>query len=214
MPKCHDRPAAREPGTRGIARSGDLASLRERARQSLAASGALDPGATDGLLAQLRYAKGSDDESDTFAALRRELGAAAHPLHYLAIPPALFGPVIDGLEQSGSADGARVILEKPFGRDLAGARTLNRAVRRVFRDEAIFRIDHFLGKECVQNLLYFRFANAFLEPTGRPTEPRGSGWPLSGVASRMARSTSPTFSSPGLAATVHRDSSSVRGWHT
>lgn len=148
----------------GVARSGDLASLRERARQSITASGALDSAATDKLLAQLRYVKGSDDESDTFDALRRELGAAAHPLHYLAIPPALFGPVIDGLEESGSADGARVILEKPFGRDLAGARTLNKAVRRVFRDEAIFRIDHFLGKECVQNLLYFRFANAFLEP--------------------------------------------------
>ena len=148
----------------GVARSGDLASLRERARQSLAASGAVNSAAIDKLLAQLRYVKGSDDEADTFKALRRELGAAAHPLHYLAIPPALFGPVIDGLEQSGSADGARVILEKPFGRDLAGARTLNRAVRRVFRDEAIFRIDHFLGKECVQNLLYFRFANAFLEP--------------------------------------------------
>lgn len=148
----------------GIARSGDLASLRERARQSLATNGVADPAATDRLLAQLRYVKGSADEPDTFEALRRELGAAAHPLHYLAIPPALFGPVIDGLEQSGSAVGARVILEKPFGRDLASARTLNKAVRRVFRDEAIFRIDHFLGKECVQNLLYFRFANAFLEP--------------------------------------------------
>lgn len=148
----------------GVARSGDLASLRERARQSLAAGGAVDPAAADKLLAQLRYVKGSGDEADTFKALRRELGPAAHPLHYLAIPPALFGPVIDGLERSGSADGARVILEKPFGRDLAGARALNNAVRRVFAEDAIFRIDHFLGKECVQNLLYFRFANAFLEP--------------------------------------------------
>jgi len=148
----------------GVARSGDLGSLRERARQSLAASGVVDRAATDKLLAQLRYVKGSDGEVGTFKALRRELGMATHPLHYLAIPPALFGPVIDGLEESGSADGARVILEKPFGRDLAGARTLNKAVRRVFGDEAIFRIDHFLGKECVQNLLYFRFANAFLEP--------------------------------------------------
>ena len=148
----------------GVARSGDLASLRERARQSLAASGAVDPAATDKLLAQLRYVKGSDDEPDTFEALRRELGGAAHPLHYLAIPPSLFTPVIGGLEQSGCADGARVILEKPFGRDLASARALNAVVRRAFAEEAAFRIDHFLGKECVQNLLYFRFANAFLEP--------------------------------------------------
>ncbi len=148
----------------GVARSGDLALLRERARQSLASNGAVDPAATDKLLALLRYVKGSDDEADTFKALRSELGAAAHPLHYLAIPPPLFGLVIDGLDQSGSADGARVILEKPFGRDLASAQALSTAVRRVFREDAIFRIDHFLGKECVQNLLYFRFANAFLEP--------------------------------------------------
>ncbi|MEO6579468.1 MAG: glucose-6-phosphate dehydrogenase [Candidatus Limnocylindria bacterium] len=148
----------------GVARSGDLDSLRERARQSLAANGVVDAAATDKLLALLRYVKGSDDEADTFKSLRTELGAAAHPLHYLAIPPAIFGPVIDGLERSGSADGARVILEKPFGRDLASARALSTAVRRVFREDAIFRIDHFLGKECVQNLLYFRFANAFLEP--------------------------------------------------
>ncbi len=148
----------------GLARSGDLASLRERARQSLTANGVTGQAATDRLLALLRYVKGSVDEADTFRALRHELGTAAHPLHYLAIPPALFGSVIDGLSQSGSADGARVILEKPFGRDLASAQALNTAVRRVFRGEAIFRIDHFLGKECVQNLLYFRFANAFLEP--------------------------------------------------
>ena len=148
----------------GVARSGDLAFLRERARQSLATNGAADLAAMNRLLAQLRYVKGSDDDADTFQALRRELGAAVHPLHYLAVPPDLFEAVIDGLGQSGSADGARVILEKPFGRDLASARTLNRAVRRTFSDEAIYRIDHFLGKECVQNLLYFRFANAFFEP--------------------------------------------------
>ena len=108
--------------------------------------------------------KGSDDEPDTFRRLRRELGGAAHPLHYLAIPPSLFTPVIGGLERSGCADGARVILEKPFGRDLASARALSAVVRRAFPEEAAFRIDHFLGKECIQNLLYFRFANAFLEP--------------------------------------------------
>ena len=148
----------------GVARSGDLASLRDRARQSLATNGAVDPAATNKLLTQLRYVKGSDDEPDTFRRLRRELGGAAHPLHYLAIPPSLFTPVIGGLERSGCADGARVILEKPFGRDLASARALSAVVRRAFPEEAAFRIDHFLGKECIQNLLYFRFANAFLEP--------------------------------------------------
>jgi glucose-6-phosphate 1-dehydrogenase len=148
----------------GVARSGDLASLRERARQSLATNGVADPAATDRLLAQLRYVKGSGDDSDTFLTLRDELGVAAHPLHYLAIPPSLFSSVIGGLEESACADGGRVILEKPFGRDLASARALNAVVRRAFAQEATFRMDHFLGKECVQNLLYFRFANTFLEP--------------------------------------------------
>ncbi len=102
-----------------------------------------------------------------FNALRRELGDAAHPLHYLAIPPSLFGPVIDNLERSGCAEGARIIVEKPFGRDLASARQLNATVHRVFSEASIFRIDHYLGKEPVQNLLYFRFANSFLEPIWR-----------------------------------------------
>jgi glucose-6-phosphate 1-dehydrogenase len=147
----------------GVARSGDLDSLRERARQSVTAHGAVDPAATEKLLALLGYVKGSSEEADTFTALRRELGGAAHALHYLAIPPSLFAPVIDGLQQAGCADGARVILEKPFGRDLASAQELNATVRRVFPEDSVFRIDHFLGKECVQNLLYFRFANAFVE---------------------------------------------------
>ena len=102
-----------------------------------------------------------------FHALRRELGSAAHPLHYLAIPPSLFAPVIDNLERSGCATGARIIVEKPFGRDLASARELNATVHRVFGEASIFRIDHYLGKEPVQNLLYFRFANSFLEPIWR-----------------------------------------------
>ena len=102
-----------------------------------------------------------------FHALRRELGAAEHPLHYLAIPPSLFGPVIDNLDRSGCAKGARIIVEKPFGRDLASARLLNETVHRVFSEPSIFRIDHYLGKEPVQNLLYFRFANSFLEPIWR-----------------------------------------------
>ena len=148
----------------GVARSGDLDSLRTRARQSLEAAGATDTAAIDALVARLRYVKGSDDDVGTFNALRRELGDAKHPLHYLAIPPALFGEVIGNLEASRCSVGARVILEKPFGRDLASAKALNSTVHRVFAEPAIFRIDHYLGKEPVQNLLYFRFANSFLEP--------------------------------------------------
>jgi glucose-6-phosphate 1-dehydrogenase len=148
----------------GVARSGDIDTLRERARKSIDAHGGPDPTAFPRLLERLRYVKGSHDDLETFHALRRELGGALHPLHYLAIPPDLFGQVIANLETSGCADGARVIVEKPFGRDFATARTLNAAARAVFPDAAIFRIDHFLGAEPVQNLLYFRFANAFMEP--------------------------------------------------
>ncbi|HVA87587.1 MAG TPA: glucose-6-phosphate dehydrogenase [Candidatus Saccharimonadales bacterium] len=148
----------------GVARSGDVDSLRARARASLDAAGVADPVAFARLIELLRYVPGSDDDVETFRALRRELGDARHPLHYLAIPPALFGAVIDNLGQSRCANGARVILEKPFGRDLATARTLNATAHRVFPEPAIFRIDHYLGKEPVQDLLYFRFANSFLEP--------------------------------------------------
>ncbi|MGZ8820621.1 MAG: glucose-6-phosphate dehydrogenase [Aeromicrobium sp.] len=148
----------------GVARSGDLDALRERARQSIETSGVGDGAAISALTGRLRYVKGSDDDIETFHALRRELGDAQHPLHYLAIPPGLFGEVIANLGASGCAEGARVILEKPFGRDLATARALNETVHEVFAEPAIFRIDHYLGKEPVQNLLYFRFANAFLEP--------------------------------------------------
>ncbi|HLY13886.1 MAG TPA: glucose-6-phosphate dehydrogenase [Candidatus Limnocylindrales bacterium] len=151
----------------GVARSGDLDALKERARASLAANGPVDEPILARLQAQLRYVKGSDDDLATFQALRTELGAAAHPLHYLAIPPSLFAPVIDNLERSGCASGARIIVEKPFGRDLASARSLNTTVHRVFDEASIFRIDHYLGKEPVQNLLYFRFANSFLEPIWR-----------------------------------------------
>ena len=148
----------------GIARHGDVASLRERARQSLEAQGHVERAVLRQLQQQLRFIAGSDDDPDTFRRLRAELGSAAHPLHYLAIPPALFGAVIRLLGESGCADGARVIVEKPFGRDLAGARRLNDTLHRVFDEAHIFRIDHFLGKEAVQNLIYFRFANRFLEP--------------------------------------------------
>jgi len=151
----------------GVARSGDLDALRDRARASLEATGHLDTRALRALVAQLQYVKGSDDDVETFQALRRQLGEAAHPLHYLAIPPALFPTVVDNLDTSGCARGARIIVEKPFGRDLASARALNATVHRVFPESSIFRIDHFLGKEAVQNLLYFRFANSFLEPIWR-----------------------------------------------
>lgn len=148
----------------GVSRSGDLDSLRERAGASVDADGDADPDARSLLLDRLRYVKGSHDDVETFHALRRQLGDAANPLHYLAIPPHLFAVVIANLESSGCAEGARVIFEKPFGRDLASARALNAAALAVFAEPAVFRIDHFLGMEPVQNLLYFRFANAFMEP--------------------------------------------------
>jgi glucose-6-phosphate 1-dehydrogenase len=148
----------------GVARHGDLASLRERARQSLEARGPVDRDVLGRLQGLLRFIDGSDDDPETFRRLRAELGTAKHPLHYLAIPPALFELVIDLLGQSGCTVGARVIVEKPFGRNLAGAHRLNATLHKAFDESQIFRIDHYLGKEAVQNLLYFRFANRFLEP--------------------------------------------------
>jgi glucose-6-phosphate 1-dehydrogenase len=148
----------------GIARHGDVAGLRDRAAKSLEAHGIKGAAVRHRLQQQLRFIKGSDDDPDTFRRLRAELGTAQHPLHYLAIPPTLFGEVVRLLGESHCADGARVIVEKPFGRNLAGARRLNATLHTVFDEEQIFRIDHYLGKEPVQNLLYFRFANRFLEP--------------------------------------------------
>ncbi len=147
-----------------MARSGDLDGLKERARQSLADHGFTDAAATQSLTDRLHYVKGSDEDIETFRALRRELGKAQHPLHYLAVPPTLFGEVVGCLEVSGCATGARIIVEKPFGRDLASAVALNETIHEVFAEPDVFRIDHYLGKEPVQNLLYFRFANSFLEP--------------------------------------------------
>ncbi|HET7931844.1 MAG TPA: glucose-6-phosphate dehydrogenase [Rhodanobacteraceae bacterium] len=149
----------------GIARSGwDVGQLRQRAHDSLAAHGGVDKKAFAKLSKQLQYIDGDYNDAATFTRLRDALGGAEHPLHYLAIPPAMFVPVVKGLAASGCAKGARVIVEKPFGRDLASARALNRTLHRYFREHDIFRIDHYLGKEPVQNLLYFRFANALLEP--------------------------------------------------
>jgi glucose-6-phosphate 1-dehydrogenase len=149
----------------GVAKSGwGLEQLRERARRSLEQHGGVDDDAFAQLLEQLRYIDGDYGDPQTFRRLRAELGDARAPLHYLAIPPSLFGDVVRELGRSGSADGARVVVEKPFGRDLASARALNATLASVFPERAIFRIDHYLGKEAVENLIYFRFANSFLEP--------------------------------------------------
>jgi glucose-6-phosphate 1-dehydrogenase len=149
----------------GMARANwSLEKLRERARGSLEHSGGVDPEAFRRLCAQLRYVGGDYNDPTTYERLRQALNGAARPLHYLAIPPSLFATVVRGLAKAGCAKDARVIVEKPFGRDLASAQVLNRTLHEVFPEPAVFRIDHFLGKEAVQNLLYFRFANAFLEP--------------------------------------------------
>ena len=116
------------------------------------------------LSARLQYVGGEYQDPATYERLRQALGGAARPLHYLAIPPSMFAPVVQGLANARCAKDARVIVEKPFGRDLASAQALNRTLHEVFPESAVFRIDHYLGKEAVQNLLYFRFANAFLEP--------------------------------------------------
>jgi glucose-6-phosphate 1-dehydrogenase len=141
------------------------AQLRERAVASLEEDGVeADPQVLERFLSQLHYVSGDYAEHATFHALKRALGPAQRPLHYLAIPPSLFPTVIRGLGGVGLAARARVVVEKPFGRDAASARELDRTAREVFAADAIFRIDHFLGKEAIMNILYFRFANAFLEP--------------------------------------------------
>ena len=149
----------------GVARAGwTLDQFRQRAHDSIAAHGKVDKKSFAKLSALLGYVDGDYQDADTFARLRKALGDAKHPVHYLAIPPSLFGSVVKNLAAADCATGARVIVEKPFGRDLASARALNRTLLKVFDETSIFRIDHYLGKEAVQNLLYFRFANAFLEP--------------------------------------------------
>ena len=148
----------------GVALSGwRLDELRARARDSLEHHGGVDRRTFDKLCSLLRYVDGDYADLSTFERLRRELGGARCPLHYLAIPPSAFPAVIDGLARSGCAAEARVALEKPFGRDLASARALNRTLHGVFAEPSIFRIDHYLGKEAVLNLLYFRFANLSFE---------------------------------------------------
>jgi len=137
--------------------------LKDRVRNSLTEHGGLDAQAFAKLSGLLRYVSGDYRETATFARLRKELGSAEHPLYYLAIPPSMFPTVIEGLAKSGCLQNSRVVVEKPFGRDLASAQALNRTLRAHFPEQAVFRIDHYLGKEPVQNLIYFRFANPFLE---------------------------------------------------
>lgn len=150
----------------GVAKANrNAVELRERVRESLTQfGGGVDEAAFARLVQLLRFVDGDYREDEIFVRLRKELGSARHPLYYLAIPPSMFRPVVEGLGQSGCAQDARVVVEKPFGRDLASAQALNRTLHSVFDETAIFRIDHYLGKESIQNLLYFRFANSFLEP--------------------------------------------------
>ncbi|MFT3851012.1 MAG: glucose-6-phosphate dehydrogenase [Propionivibrio sp.] len=147
----------------------DRARLHERATDSIRAHGGVDgriddPEALARLLSRLSYVSGNYNDAGTFQALKAALSGARRPAYYLAIPPALFETMIKGLGASGLAENARLIVEKPFGRDLASARALNRIARSVFPEDSIFRIDHYLGKEAIMNILYFRFANSFLEP--------------------------------------------------
>jgi glucose-6-phosphate 1-dehydrogenase len=149
----------------GVARSDwTVDQLRERARASIEEHGTMDEAACDALLARMQYVAGDYRDPATFDDLRKALGDAQHPVHYLAIPPALFGKAVRELGRAGCAKGARVVVEKPFGRDLASAQRLNYTLHEVLPEESILRIDHFLGKSAVQNILTMRFANTFFEP--------------------------------------------------
>ncbi len=166
------------PALHGMARHGHLAmpvvavaksgwtldQLRARAAESIERHGHRDRAALDTLLRALRYVDGDYGDPATFAGLGAELGAAARPVHYLAIPPKVFGLVFEQIGASGSARDGRVVIEKPFGHTLRTAQALNATVHTVFDEERVFRIDHYLGKNAVQNLLFFRFGNAWVEP--------------------------------------------------
>ncbi len=149
----------------GVAKAGwNLEQLIARAQDSLEKHGGLDAAAWPKLRGLLRYVDGDYSSLATFQAVRKELGNAERPTHYLAIPPLLFEEVVEQLVKSGCAKGARVVIEKPFGHDLASAQELNRILLSAFPESAIFRIDHYLGKTPVENMVIFRFANAFMEP--------------------------------------------------
>lgn len=149
----------------GVAKAGwNLDQLKARAKDSVEKHGGLDPAAFEKLSKLLRYVDGDYNDTATFQALRRELGAAQRPAFYLAIPPAAFSVVVEQLAPTGSTAHARVIIEKPFGRDLTSARELNSILLKTFDERAIFRIDHYLGKQPVHSMLFFRFANMVFEP--------------------------------------------------
>ena len=149
----------------GVAKAGwNVDQLRERARDGIENhGGGVDPAAFDKLCRLLHYVDGDYKDAATFQAIRKELGSAAHSAHYLAIPPALFGLVVEQLAKAGCTHGARVIVEKPFGRDFVSAQELNRILHSTFDEDSIFRIDHYLGKRPVHNMVFFRFENALLE---------------------------------------------------
>jgi glucose-6-phosphate 1-dehydrogenase len=149
----------------GVAKAGwNLDQLKARAKDSLEKHGGVDPVPFEKLVSLLRYVDGDYNDPNTFTQLREQLGSAQRPLHYLAIPPSLFGTVAENLAKSGCAANARVVVEKPFGRDLESAQKLSATLHQFFPEENIFRIDHYLGKEPVQNILYMRFANPIFEP--------------------------------------------------
>ena len=149
----------------GVAKAGwNLDQLRARAHDSLEKHGGINTAAFEKLCGLLRYVDGDYKDPATFQSLRKELGSAQQPAHYLAIPPVLFGMVVEQLAKAECTNGARVIIEKPFGHDLPSAQNLNQTLLGTFDEKTIFRIDHYLGKRPVHNMLFFRFANAFLEP--------------------------------------------------
>jgi glucose-6-phosphate 1-dehydrogenase len=163
-------------------------------RDSIEQHGGLHPATFDKLCGLLRYVDGDDQDPATFQTLRKELGSAQRPAHYLAIPPALFELVVEQLAKSGCAKDARVIVEKPFGHDLASAQELNRILLGTFAEKSIFRVDHYLGKRPVYNMVFFRFVNAFLEPLWnalmsracRSRWPRRSGFKAAELSTKFA----------------------------
>ena len=177
--RCHGRSGVQEdlPGTSGYVEARPPERARHRrgqgrldhrpapgaARDSLEKHGGVDPAAFDKLCGLLRYVDGDYNDPATFQAIRRELGSAERPAHYLAIPPLLFGVVVEQLAKSGCTKGARIIIEKPFGHDLSSARELNRTLLATLDETAIFRIDHYLGKRPVHNMVFHRFTNSVLE---------------------------------------------------
>jgi glucose-6-phosphate 1-dehydrogenase len=151
----------------GVARSEwTLEQFHQRAHESIEkhGNGPIDEAIFQQLAERLRYVCGEYSDAATYKTIHKELGGAERPTHYLAIPPSVFGTVVEGLGTAGCAQNARLVVEKPFGRDLPSAKALNQTLHKIFDESAIFRIDHYLGKESVQNLLMFRFANTFLEP--------------------------------------------------